>query len=174
MKAKLLSFVFRNFSESSLFKGLQPKKIKKFLACVTRVKGCGPNMSNSTRAPFRCSSIASTMNEASINIVVRVSGFGKKISPELSIFLKSRVPLWTSALAPSRERRAISSTLARFGTRACKLRGLGRLVQGDEGRSRKLTARTGRSRCERPRQARRTSPRQCLVLRRPGRPMFHT
>ena len=32
MKAILLSFVFMNFSESSLFKGLQAKKIKKFLA----------------------------------------------------------------------------------------------------------------------------------------------
>jgi hypothetical protein len=31
MKAKLLSFVFIYFSESGLFKGLRPKKIKKFV-----------------------------------------------------------------------------------------------------------------------------------------------
>jgi hypothetical protein len=50
MKAKLLSFVFIYFSESSLFKGLQAKKIKKFLAALTRLPGCGPT-SQTARSP---------------------------------------------------------------------------------------------------------------------------
>jgi hypothetical protein len=40
MKANLLSFVFNNFCESGLFKGLRRKKIKQFLAGSTRFRGC--------------------------------------------------------------------------------------------------------------------------------------
>jgi hypothetical protein len=49
MKAKLLSFIFKNFSESGLFKGLRAKKIKKSVSLVTRLTGCGPNVSNSVQ-----------------------------------------------------------------------------------------------------------------------------
>jgi hypothetical protein len=53
MKAKLLSFVFNNFSESGLFKGLRAKKQKKSLRPSTRVPGCVPTV---FKHPFACSS----------------------------------------------------------------------------------------------------------------------
>jgi hypothetical protein len=40
MRFLLLSFIFINFSESSLFSGLRPKKIKKFARRLTRLAGC--------------------------------------------------------------------------------------------------------------------------------------
>jgi hypothetical protein len=101
MKAKVLSFVFNNFSESGLFNGLRAKKIKQFLAGLTRVSSCNPNMSNSTPLHSSGQLSRSPVNESSINIIARVSGFGKKIPIELSIFLKSSVPPGP-ALSPPR------------------------------------------------------------------------
>jgi hypothetical protein len=78
MKEKFLSFPFINFSESGLFKGLQAKKIKKFLARRTRVPGCAPNMSNSARLHSKLSSRRARVTESSIDILAAVSGFGKQ------------------------------------------------------------------------------------------------
>jgi hypothetical protein len=88
MKAKLLSFVFISFSESSLFKGLQAKKIKKFPFVLTRVVGCGQTKSNSRQlhagAPNRRQ--AHRMNPATIS-VAPFSAFGKQ-TPRLKMAAK--------------------------------------------------------------------------------------
>jgi hypothetical protein len=46
-----LSFAFFWFSESGLFKGLQPKKAKKFAWLPTRAPGCNRDISNSHTFP---------------------------------------------------------------------------------------------------------------------------
>src|ERR1700752_2608020 len=77
MKGKRLSFVFINFFESSLFRGLQAKKIKKFLSLSTRVSRCDPNASNSVWLHFDAQPSPSRVHESSINIGALISGFAK-------------------------------------------------------------------------------------------------
>lgn len=113
MKAKLLSFVFNNFSESGLFNGLRAKN-KKFRSLPARVPGCDPNTSNSVHLHPDARLSPSPVNESSINIVALFSGSGKKMPETLPVFLKSSVPRWTALSPAPGTRRAISSTECRF------------------------------------------------------------
>jgi hypothetical protein len=81
MKGKLLSFIFIIFYESSLFKDLQPKKIKKFSYPSTRVLGCGPNLSNSMKAFIPLPSFRRAFEGIQQPFVASISGFGKHALP---------------------------------------------------------------------------------------------
>jgi hypothetical protein len=121
MKGKFLSSVFKSFSKSRLFNGLRAKKIKKIRSRLTRVSGCRSEPVKQRANSIGRSARRARLNESSIAIVPRLSGFGKKMLEALPIFLNRAIPPSNGCFAVPREPRPTSSTRSRL--EACKLRG---------------------------------------------------